>query len=123
MLLGTLGSSLLQNLLIVKGITKANDGVVQADKRDITAEFLILPRLLTNFKKQKQYQNEPGFNGAYSRNNLPKIKDRAYVGVLNEYKSIGTHSITLYVNSDNRRASYNEKYFDCFELEHIPKEI
>ena len=53
MLLGTLGSSLLQNLLIVKGITKANDGVVQADKRDITAEFLILPRLLTYFKKQK----------------------------------------------------------------------
>ena len=25
------------------------------------------------------YQNEPKFNGAYSRNNLPKIKDEAYV--------------------------------------------
>ena len=30
---------------------------------------------LTNFKMQKYYQNEPKFNGVYSRNNLPKIKD------------------------------------------------
>ena len=26
----------------------------------------------------KCYQNEPIFNGAYSRNNLPKIKNEAY---------------------------------------------
>ena len=34
---------------------------------------------LTNFKIQKYYQNEPKFNGSYSRNNSPKIKDWAYV--------------------------------------------
>ena len=46
---------------------------------------------LTNFEIQKYYQNEPKFNGAYSRNNLPKIKDAACVINLNEFKSIGTH--------------------------------
>ena len=35
---------------------------------------------LTNFKRQKCYQNEHRFNGVYSRNNLPNnIKDGAYV--------------------------------------------
>ena len=32
------------------------------------------PHLLTNFEIQKSYQNEPKFNGVYSRNNSPKIK-------------------------------------------------
>ena len=53
---------------------------------------------LTNFEIQKYYQNEPTFNGVYSRNNLPKIKDRAYVINLDENKSTGTHWIALYVN-------------------------
>ena len=36
----------------------------------------MLPHALTNFEKQKCYQNEPRFNGVFSRNNLPlKIKD------------------------------------------------
>ena len=50
MLLGTLGASLLGNLLM-------------------------LPLPLAHFEKQKYYQNEPKFNGVYSINNLPKIKD------------------------------------------------
>ena len=29
---------------------------------------------LTNLEIQKYYQNEPKFNGVYSRNNLPKTK-------------------------------------------------
>ena len=35
--------------------------------------------LLTNFEIQKYYQNESKLNGAYCKNNLPKIKDVAYV--------------------------------------------
>ena len=35
----------------------------------------MLPHPLTNFSIQKNYQNEPKFNGGFSRNNLPKIKD------------------------------------------------
>ena len=34
---------------------------------------------LTNFEIQKYYQNKPKFNGVYLRNNLPKIKDGAYI--------------------------------------------
>ena len=35
------------------------------------------PRPLTNFEMQKYYQNDSKFNGVYSRNNSPKIKDGA----------------------------------------------
>ena len=46
---------------------------------------------LTNFEIQKYYQNEPKFNGVYSRNNLSKIKDGAYIINVDEYESIRTH--------------------------------
>ena len=36
----------------------------------------------------------------YKRNNLLKIKDGAYVIILDEYKSIRTHWIALYVNGN-----------------------
>ena len=50
----------------------------------------------TDFEIQMYYQNEPKFNDVYSRNNLPKIKDGAYVINLDEYKSIGTHWIVFF---------------------------
>ena len=66
------------------------------------------PNPLTNFKTQKYYQNKPKLNGVYSRNNLPKIKNWAYVINLDEFKLIGTHWIALYVSGNNT------KYFDSF---------
>ena len=64
------------------------------------------------------YQNELIFNDVYSRDNLPaKIKDRAYVTNLDEYSDIGTHWITLYVNSKTIT------HFDSFGVGHISKEI
>ena len=75
------------------------------------------PHPLTNFEIKKYYQNEPKFNGVYSRNNLSKIKDWAYIINLDDYKSIETHWIALYVNTEN------VKYFDSFGVEYIPKEI
>ena len=77
----------------------------------------MLPHPLTSFAIQKYYQNEPKFNDVFSRNNLPKIKDGAYVVNLDEYKSIRTHWIAFYVNV------INITYFDSFGVEHIPKEI
>ena len=68
-------------------------------------------------KYKKYYQNEPRFNGAYSRDNLTKIKDEAYVVNLDEYSDIGTHWVALYVNNNY------VTYFDSFSVEHIPKEI
>ena len=59
------------------------------------------PHPLTNFEIESYYQNEPRFNGVYSRDNLnDKIKDGAYVINLDEYFDIGTHWIALYVNNE-----------------------
>ena len=75
------------------------------------------PHPLTNFEIQKYYQNKSIFNGVYSKNDLPEIKDGAYVINHDEFKSIGTHWIALCVNDEN------VTYFDSFEVEHIPKEV
>ena len=72
------------------------------------------PHPVTNFEIQKYYQNEPKFNGAYSRNSLRKIKDRPYVINLDEYESIRTRLIALYLNANN---------IVYFGVEHISKEF
>ena len=60
--------------------------------------YLMPPHPLTNFELEKYYENEPRFNGVFSRNNLPKkIKDGAYVTNLDEYADLGTHWIALFV--------------------------
>ena len=61
---------------------------------------------------QKYYQKEPKFN-----DDSPKVKDETYVINLDQFKSIGTHRITLYVNDNNTIC------FDSFGVEHIPKGI
>ena len=76
---------------------------------------MIAPSPLTNFEIQK-YQNEPRFNSVYSRDNLPKIKGRAYVINLDEYYDIGTHWVAGYVYNND------VTYFDSFGIEHILKE-
>ena len=68
-------------------------------------------------KYKKYYQNEPRFNGVYSRDNLPKLKDGDYVINLNEYSDIGTHLVALFVHNND------VTYFDSFGVERIPKEI
>ena len=75
------------------------------------------PHPLTNFEIQKYYQNKPRFNVVYSRDNLPKINDGAYVINLGEYSDIGTHWVALCVHNDD------VTYFDSFGVKHIPKEI
>ena len=73
---------------------------------------------MRNFKIKKYYQNEPRFNGVYSRDDLPnKAKDGAYVINLDEDSDIGSHWISLY------ELNNNVTYFDSFGVEHIPKEI
>ena len=79
---------------------------------------MIPPHPLTNFEIQIYHQNEPKFNGVYSRDDLPdKIKYGAYIINLDEYSDIGIHWIALYLN--NKTVTY----FDSFGVEHIPKEI
>ena len=77
----------------------------------------MLPHPLTNFEIQKYYQNEPRFNGVYPRDNLPRIRDGAYIINHDEYSDIGTHWINWCVQNNDAT------YFNSFEEEHIPKEI
>ena len=83
------------------------------------------PHPLTNFEIQKYYQNEPRFNGVYSRDNLPKIKDGAYIINLDGYSDIGTHWVALYVGGAIPKDVNNNNvtYFDSFGVKHIPKKI
>ena len=54
------------------------------------------PHDLTNFEIKRYYQNEPRFNGIFSRDNLyTKIKDVEYIINLDKYTVVGTHWIDL----------------------------
>ena len=63
---------------------------------------------ISNFEIQKYYQNELKFNGIYSRNNLSKLKNGTYIIHLDEYESIETRLLALYVNAKN------VSHFDSF---------
>ena len=131
MLLGTLEVSLLGDILSKsfsgkgvirvgkgtiragKGTIRAGEGIIRAgygSKRSSLKKILTLtPRPLTNFEIQEYYQNEPRFNGVFSRDNLPNcIKNGAYVINLEGYRNIGTHWVALHVN--NKTITY----FDSF---------
>ena len=83
---------------------------------------MILPHPLTNLEIQKYYQNEPRFNGVYSRVNPTKIKDDSYIINLDEYSDMSTHWVALWVNNNNNNNN-NITYFVSFGVEHIPKQI
>ena len=75
------------------------------------------PHPLRNFEIQKYYQNEPRFNGVYSRDNLPeKIRGVAYIINYDEYADIGTRWIALFCNRSE------VVYFDSFVVEHVTEE-
>ena len=120
MLLGTLGASILGNLLTGRGViaksqaqgiyragkgretNRAGEVIVRTGYRNRSSKmaFKMLPHSLTNFQIQKYYQNEPRFNGFCARHNLPKIKDMAYVITFDEYPDIGTHWVALWVDNN-----------------------
>ena len=114
MLLGTLGVSLLENLLTGgKGVTRAGK-----ELKKKKSNLLIPFHPLTNFEISEYYENEPRFNGVCSRDNLTtNIKKGAYVINLDENKDAGTHWIALYVK--NKQVVC----FNSFGVEHVPKEI
>ena len=93
MLLGTLGASLLGNLLARKGIVRASSGNKKG-KGIVRAG----------------YWKEWDFF-------FKKIKDGAYVINFNEYADVGTHWIALFCNKNEI------VYFDSFGVEHVPGEI
>ena len=63
------------------------------------------------------FKNVKGFNGVFSINNLPKLKNGAYVINLHHSRNTGTHWVVIFINSSE------VIYFDSFGVEYIPKEI
>ena len=69
MLLVTLGVSSLEQEFFRE--IRSSLEQVKAQLELVWSIFSMPPHLLINFEIQKYYQNEPKFNGVYSRNNLP----------------------------------------------------
>ena len=65
-LLGTLGASLLGNLLSGKGMMRAGEGC--GSKKNLNSLLPFNP--LTNIEVNEYYANEPRFNGVYSRDSI-----------------------------------------------------
>ena len=72
---------------------------------------------LTNFEITDYFEDVKVFNGVFSRNNLPKLKNGAYVINLDHSKNTGTHWVVIFMNSSE------VIYFDSFGVEYIPKGI
>ena len=68
-------------------------------------------------KVSKYYETNCRFKGAFSRSNLPRIKDRAYVIILDDKNSKGAHWASLF---SNRNIAV---YSDSFGIEYIPQEV
>ena len=64
MILGTLGASLLGNMLADKGVIRAGWGTIRAGEgtNKVVSDFSIAPHPLTNVEIQIYHQNEPRFN-------------------------------------------------------------
>ena len=77
----------------------------------------MLPHPLISFVIQRYYENNPRFNGACWRDNLPnKQNDGSYVKNLDEYIGINTYWIALESNSNI------VAHLDSSQVEHISKE-
>ena len=88
------------------------------DPRVLWSRIFKIAPFFDIFWNTKYCQNEPRFNGVYSRDNLhDKIKDASCLINLVEYFDIETHRIALYALNSNF------SYFDSFGVKHISKEI
>ena len=86
---GTLGASLLGNMLKSNRLVRVDDEVIQASDGS-RQDFLIPPHPYINFEIKKYYQKKTNFKDVYPQNNLPNtVKDKAYIVNLDERKSIG----------------------------------
>ena len=78
---------------------------------------LIIFHPLTNFEIMDYFKDVKRFNGVFSRNKLPNLRNGAYVINLDHSENTGTHWVVIFMKK-------NEViYFDSFGVEYIPKEI
>ena len=73
--------------------------------------FLVPFHPLNNTEITSLFNYKPRFNDVFSRNNLPRIKDGAYIINLNNKKSERTHWVSLFIDR------YTAVYFDSSECQ------
>ena len=86
----------------------------EEQEEDIWIKLLVLPHSLNNIEITIYFTCEPRFNSNFSRNNLPRIKDGAYVTNLDDKKSKGRHLVLLFIDR------YTTAYFDSVGIEYVP---
>ena len=67
-------------------------------------KFLVLLHPLNIIKITNYFNYKPRFNDVFSRNNLPQIKDGAYVINLDDKNTKGTQWVSLFI--DRKLAVY-----------------
>ena len=72
---------------------------------------------MNNVEITNYFKYEVRINGVFSRNNLSRIKDGAYVINLDDRNSKGTHWVSLFIDKNIAI------YFDSFGIEYIPQEV
>ena len=75
---------------------------------DIWIKFLLQLNPLSNIEIANYFNYKPRFDGVFSRNNLLRIKDGAYVINLNDKNSKGAHWISLFIEKNT--ALFIKKY-------------
>ena len=78
---------------------------------DLKKKSLIPFHSLTNFEINDYFKDVKGFNGVFSRNDLPNLKIGAYVINFDHSKNTGTHWVVIFVKKDE------VIYFDSFGVE------
>ena len=86
-------------------------------KRIYGQTFVVLLYHLNNIEITNHFSYEPRFNGFFSRNNISRIKDGAYVINRDDENSTGTHWVSLFIDRNTA------VYFDYFGIEYIPQEV
>ena len=110
-LLAPLAASIKQSVIssIIKGVS--GRGVRRAGRGYMKEIFLIPHHPLNNIEITNYFNCEPRFNGVFSRNNLPRIKDGTYSINLDDRNSKGTHWASLFMDGNTIL------YYDSFELD------
>ena len=116
-LLAPLATSLVQPVIssVVKGIS--GRGVRRAGRGYNGYNFLVLHHPINNIEITNYFNDESRFDNVFSRNNLPRIEDGAYVIILDVKNSKGTHWVSLFIDKNTAG------YFEAFGIEYIPQEV
>ena len=116
-MLAPLAASLVQPVIssVLKSIS--GRGVRRAGRRYMEKKILVPLHLLNNMEITNYFNDEPTFNGVFSRNNLPRTKDGAYVINLDDKNSNGIHWVSLFIDRNTTG------FFDSFGIQYIPQGV